>query len=323
MGLDRGRKISYNIKMKINKVFGSLFILLIGLFFSSPVFAGGGPVEFTLDPNQTLNSGEQYIVHARVSADGPYPTYCKNCFIKLALQNPQDSDYIAQNNDVTNDEGRIYAKVISKVPGNRTIYVSELRNSDGVSSIAYSTIVLPYTGESTFLPSPTPTPQPIGLPAKSIHVKVDSQRYVEGSKRYVNLSWNKVDGATKYIVYNRVVKGYDSNYVVETGSLNTELTLNAFLDYYIKVDACNSAGCISSSEVFIAKMQKNDDKVVNTPTPIVTTSPEPTNSNIEELNKKVENLENQLQASQKKQSALELKFNQLANWIKSIFPFFK
>lgn len=44
---------------------------------------------------------------------------------------------------------------------------------------------------------------------------------------------------------------------------------------------------------------------------------------VEELNKKVENLQNQLAVSQKKQSALEIKLNQVMTWIKSIFPFFK
>lgn len=314
--------------MQISKTLGCLF-LLTSLIFVSPVFAGGGPVEFTVDSNQALNPGEQYIVHARVYADGPYPTYCKNCFIKLGLQNPQDADYIAQNSDATNDEGRIYAKVISKVPGNRTIYVSELRNTDGTRITANSTVLLKYTGESISTPTPNPTstpvPQPIILPTGSIYVKVGVQRYVEGPKRYVYLSWNKVEGAVKYNVYARLsdMKGYGAT-IVGTGSLSSEIGINAFLDYYVKVDACNSAGCISSSEVFVPRMRKSEEGTIVAPSPsTVTTSPSPTNSNVEELNKKVENLQNQLDQSKKTQNVLEQRINDLINFIKRLFPFFK
>lgn len=328
MGFDKVVQVSYNCVMQISKTLGGLF-LLTSLIFVSPVFAGGGPVEFTVDPNQVLNPGEQYIVHARVYADGPYPTYCKNCFIKLGLQNPQDGDYIAQNSDATNDEGRIYAKVISKVPGNRTIYVSELRNTDGTRITANSTVVLKYTGESISTPTPnptsTPTPQPIILPSGSIYVKVGVQRYVEGPKRYVYLSWNKVEGATKYSVYARLsdTKEYGGN-LVSTGNLSTEIGINAFLDYYVKVYACNSTGCISSSEVFVPRMKKEEGDRVIIPSPsTVTTTPSPNNSNIEELNKKVENLQNQLDQSKKTQSVLEQRVNNLVNFIKRLFPFFK
>lgn len=321
----------YNYNMQINKAIGGLF-LLASLVFVSPVLASGGPVEFTVDPNQALNPGEQYIVHAQVYANGPYPTYCKNCFVKLALQSPQDGDYIVQNDNVTNDDGRIYAKVISKVPGNRTIYVSELRNTDGTRIIANSTVVLNYTGEF-LLPSPTPSPtpspssqpQPIIPPEGSIYVKVGTQRYVEGPKRYVYLSWNKVEGAVKYNVYVRLsdIKEYGGA-LVGTGSLSTEVGINAFLDYYVKVDACNTAGCISSSEVFVPRMKKEEGGVIVVPPPsTVITTPSPNNSNIEELNKKVENLQSQLEESKQKQNFLESRLNQLISWIKSIFPFFR
>lgn len=307
--------------------------MLASLVFVSPVLAGGGPVEFTVDPDQALNPGEQYIVHALVYADGSYPTYCKNCFIKLALQNPQDGDYIAQNSDATNDEGRIYAKVISKVSGNRTIYVSELRNADGTRITANSTVVLKYTGEFTPPPNPTPSPAPQPLPEGEFYVKIGVQRYTDGPKRYVYLSWSQVQNAVKYNVYARLsdIKEYGGA-LVGTGSLSTEIGINAFLDYYAKVDACNSAGCISSTEVFVPRMKKEEGGAIVVPSPsTVTTVPtapsiKPSisnNSNIDELNKKVENLQNQLEESKQRQGFLETRLNQLVSWIKSIFPFFK
>lgn len=126
------------------------------LFFAAGfTYAGGGPVEFTVDPNTSLNPGEQYIVHARVYANGTYPTYCKNCLINLAFENPQNSDYIAQNSDRTDDNGTIYAKVISKIPGKRTLIVKDriITQPDGSTIPAYSYVILNYLGET-----PTPTP---------------------------------------------------------------------------------------------------------------------------------------------------------------------
>lgn len=426
--------------MRIKKALFSLF-LLTNLLFVPSVFAGGGPVQFTIDPDQSLNPGEQYIVHAQVYIDGQYPTYCKNCFIKLALDNPQDDDYIVQNDNVTNDDGRIYAKVISKVAGNRVIYVSELRNADGARITADSIVVLNYTGESLLpsrnpklyltppsTPTPSPTPQPIpegsnfyvkvgvqrytdgpkryiylswsqvqntvkynvyarladtntygaallgtgslstelginafmdyyvkvdacsnpgvcigsneifvpamsqvtsppkpSTPGGDIYLKVGVQRYVGEPKRYVYLSWNKVEGAVKYNVYTRLsdMNEYGAA-IVGTGSLSTEIGINAFLDYYAKVNACNSVGCISSSEVFIPRMKKEEGGVVVAPSPsTVITVPPTNNSNVEELNKKVGSLQNQLEASKKKQNTLEQRINDLVSFIKRFFPFFR
>lgn len=130
--------------LKTKTIFSAFLSTLSLLIFTTSTLAGGGPVEFSINPNSPLNAGEQFIVYARVYADGPYPTYCKNCYIKLGFQNTQDGDYIAQDSERTNDEGRIYAKVISKVSGVRTIYVIELKNEEGKNVVANSSVSLIY-----------------------------------------------------------------------------------------------------------------------------------------------------------------------------------
>lgn len=59
--------------------------------------------------------------------EDPYNPYagwpkCQNCPIKIKLENPQENDSITQNSEETDDNGRVSAKVISKIYGPRLIY---------------------------------------------------------------------------------------------------------------------------------------------------------------------------------------------------------
>ena len=60
-------------------------------------------------------------------------------------------------------------------------------------------------------------------------------------------------------------------------------------------------------------------------TPSVVASPtsNPNDKEVEELNQKVENLQNQLEISKQKQNFLEQRINDLVAFIKNLFPFFK
>lgn len=197
--------------------------VLFAFFFTPLTLAGGGPVEFNVEPNSALNPGEQYVVHARVYADGPYPTYCKNCYLKLAFKNPQEGDYIAQDSEVTNEEGRIYAKVISKVTGERIILVGELRDSNGKRIDAGSSVALKYTGESIFLKTPT------NLRITQIETTNDP------NVRNVHIMWDPVPGATSYIVY-KPMGGI--NYYHTTVDTNLyEMKISASSTFYIAVSA--------------------------------------------------------------------------------------
>lgn len=305
--------------------FAALFFML---FSANSAYAGGGPVEFTLDPNTSLNPGEQYIVHARVYADEPYPTYCKNCSINLAFENPQGSDYIAQNSDRTDDNGTIYAKVISKIPGKRTLIVKDriIVRPDGVKVTANSSVIVNYNGDS-----PLPT-QPVDL-----RLIVSGQKYLDGPERMVYLSWTQIPGAVKYNVYARLAdtKDYGAA-LLGTGQPSGDITINAFLDYYVKVNACSEPTvCTSSPEVFVKAMSKDNEvvstqkqipttnTVVNSTNAVVTQAANGDNSKVEELNKKVENLQDQLEVSKQRQNTLEQRINDLVGFIKHLFPFFK
>lgn len=298
-------------------------LFLATLSFPSLALAGGGPVYFNVEPNSPLYPGKQYIVHAQVSADGPYPTYCENCFINLKFRNPQGSDYIAQNSDKTDNDGRIYAKVISKVSGPRVIY-AEIKKEDGTLVHSNSEVTLNYV-ESTgveFIPSQeseSTTP-----PTGNFYAKLGTQKYIDGPKRQVYVSWGNANNAVKYNLYVHTsdMSSYESA-LVSTGDLSTEIGLNAFLDFYLRVDACNTNGCISSNEIFIPKMEKSGDSTISesltSTTNIESSNPQ---TDVKKLNEKVENLEKKLEESNKKQSFLEQRINDLVNFIKSIFPAF-
>lgn len=161
-------------------------------------------------------------------------------------------------------------------------------------------------------------------PSGNIYIKVGAQKYLGGPKRQVTLSWSSVSNAVKYNVYARLADTKDYGAAIEgTGSLSTQVGINAFLDYYVKVDACNSAGCVSSNEVFVPKMKKEDGGTVIIPSPSTVATSSINNSSTDELNKKLENLQNQLEESKQRQGILETRLNQLISWIKSILPFFK
>lgn len=309
-------------------MFRKLLFSLLGIstifLLQNKAFAGGGPIEFSLEPNTSLNPGEQYIVHARVWANGPYPTYCKNCYIKLALQNPQESDYIVQNSDRTNDDGRIYAKVISKIPGYRTLYASELIDSNGNKIIANSSVFLRYTGE-TSLPTVSISSTPI---AQNLYLSLDSQKYIDGPKREIYLSWNKIENAPKYNAYVRQDGVIYEGAVLSTSSTYATVGINAFYDYYAQVKACTEpTNCIKSNEIFIKKMSPQNQKA----NPIkeyketnvnIQNTEKINNQEVKELNQKVNELEKKLEESEKRQNILDAKIEDLLSWIKTHFPFF-
>lgn len=231
--------------------FAFFFFVLLTLITPKPIFAGGGPVEFTAEPNTSLNPGEQYVIHARVYADGPYPTYCKNCYIKLAFQNPQDGDYIAQDSETTNDEGRIYAKAISKVTGERIILVAELKNSNGTKIDAGSSVALKYTGDSQFLKTPT-----------NLHITQIETTSDTGTKK-VHIFWDPVPGATSYTVY-KPMSGI--NYYQTTVDTNLyEMPVSTSSVFYIAVAARKDGMESARSEILTIDLAK--DNTSNNPNP--------------------------------------------------------
>lgn len=244
------------------------FCLLAALSFPNLAFAGGGLISWlptttsSEDYNNfrisSLSPGEQFVVRPQVHLpnDDPYDTttrYCSNCPIKIKLENPQNTDIINQSSDVTDENGTIYAKIISKIPGKRYVY-AEVTLSDSKfvrengNFYRSSVLVLNYGGESQWEPpTVTPLPVPNNMPGP------------------ISVSSPVAKPA-------QVMEIYPQN----------------------------------SSEVTVTSIASVSDSAES-----------------ENLNKKVADLEKQLEESQKRQSILEEKISQLVSFLKSIFPFFK
>ncbi|MBI2314524.1 hypothetical protein HYU93_00470 [Candidatus Daviesbacteria bacterium] len=170
----------------------AFFLSAVALFLTAySVSAGGGPIEFQVEPKGSLNPGEQYVVNVRVYADGQYPTYCKSCYLKLGFMNPQDGDYVAQSSDTTDQEGRLYAKVISKVGGTRTIYAIELKDADGSRITANSTVDLRYSSTN-----PTSAPVTPLDPPQMVYPADKQELDLEGAYMF---KVKPVKGATGYL----------------------------------------------------------------------------------------------------------------------------
>lgn len=166
--------------------------LLLSLLFSTLILfptnalAGGGLVAWLNvtstndDYNNyrvsTINPGEQFIVKPQVHLpnDDSYDStirWCVNCPIKVKLENPQEGDIINPNSDKTDENGQIYAKIVSKIPGKRYVYAevtlpeSNFTKQNG-TTYRSTILVLNYSGETSWEPTynvSTPIPQPISV----------------------------------------------------------------------------------------------------------------------------------------------------------------
>lgn len=227
--------------MHIKRTLWVIFSLL-SLIFVSSVSAGGGLVSINVTSYDgititDLKPGLPYIVRPTAYADDSYKKFCAGCPIKIKFENPQSSDIVNASSEKTDENGTMYAKVVSYIPGPRMVY-AEVVLPDG-KTYTSSKAILNYLGKS------------------------------EGQPNTIVIQKNTTSPQEKPNFNTETVKS--SPIASPTNSLN-----------------------------------KEED-----------------NKKVEELNRKVENLENQLEESKRKQSALESRLNQVLNWIKSIFPFFK
>lgn len=162
-----------------------LALLTVPFLFPVIAFAGGGLISYEVivsngQQNFNVSPGSQFVVRPQVhlnNTDSYDPTirWCQNCQIKVKLENPQSSDYIAQSSDTTDSEGTIYAKVISNVPGVRYAY-AEVTLPDGTvytgskTSLNYAPTYI-YGAEPAANPSPTALPSPYLAPSPKLSVK--------------------------------------------------------------------------------------------------------------------------------------------------------
>lgn len=190
----------------------------------------------------------------------------------------------------------------------------------------------------------------------SPHLDVVSETYISPTKREVQLQWQKIAWAANYAVFGTKAENVSNNtptsYTLLTKSQPTKIAvaLDPFSQYYLIAfackadDPCDTVKEHANGPIFLDKMRNVGQN--NTPTyaksePTKTIAQEPqdassyftpaptigadknTEDNVQELNKKVAQLEGKLAESQKRQNALEQAFNNLVSWLKTHIPFFK
>ena len=332
--------------MNLNKTLGSLF-LLGSLVFVSPVFAGGQMVAVYADPDGAVNNNGLYLRVIRVYLNPTIP--CKGTALTFHFNKPEDGDYIATGSNTStftmpedrSDSGcHTYAKMGSMVKGVRQIQV-DARNGD--TRYTGSAIMVDFDGEyhgdnetngymyrsstddpysSLVTNSTNPTPPPA-----NINAWVLSQQLDGSNNRHVMIKWGAFDGHSgTFTIYGRLTSNKNNWEKLSEGQRGPSAIINlkANEDYYIKVSGCMDkfGTCVDSNTLLLPKLQKQEGKIAF-PSPSNVATPSTDNSKVDELNQKVENLQNQLDQSKKTQSVLEQRVNDLVSFIKRLFPFFK
>ncbi|HSW48113.1 MAG TPA: hypothetical protein VLG67_03435 [Candidatus Saccharimonadales bacterium] len=89
-------------------------------------------------------------------------------------------------------------------------------------------------------------------------LKLGAVTDLENPKRNIYLSWEDVKGTTKYNILLKAAG--DKEYVqlesIDGNKLSKTISVNQYIDYYIKIQACDSSGCSESNEIFLPQEQK-------------------------------------------------------------------
>lgn len=330
--------------MKFGKVFLTSLFLLASLIFTSPVFAGGGGVD-----TRVTNTDDRHANTVIVYFD-PKLFTCKGMHVSFNFETPEDGDMIKGTNGdntstITADAqmGKkflrcsTHAIVYSKeLKSNRILNISfNGANLEGSRQIAVSFGVIYNPNDRPLLPwESEDSPNNSSSPSPNINIWVLNQEVVPLDSRRVTVKWGAFDGYPgTFTVY---VKPASNEQVLDSVNKNdweekfdgskgpsATFSIRADQDYHIKVHGCMDkfGTCVDSNILLLPKIQIHENKVVY-PSPSAVTEPS-SDSDTEQLNQKMENLQKQLEESKQKQSALESRLNQLLSWIRSIFPFFK
>lgn len=342
--------------MNLIKVLGSLF-LLAALTFVPSAFAGGQLVDLNADSYGATNSDGTYGRIMRFVWRG---APCEGTEVTFKFVDPKDGDYVMTTSGnatfvFTKDRQPYYkngeqvcgtnAKMGSKVLGERNVTVMVKSGSSvwadspvikvdfdgqyhaGNSTNGYNYMSSqddPYYALIQSQQTSNPTP-----PSATINAWLLKQELSGGNSRKVTIKWSAFDGYSgTFKVYAKSTSNKNNWEESFDGSKgpSADITLKADQDYHLKINGCMDkwGTCVDSNVLTLPKLQRNEGGTIVVPSPsTIITTPAPTNSNVEDLNKKVENLQTQLDQSKKTQSVLEQRINDLVNFIKKLFPFFK
>lgn len=335
------------------------FFSVISLFFSTtPVLAGGGLVEWTKleawNGESFVNPGEAYIVRARVNlsnqnySDGNI-NRCKQCPIKIKLEDPKPDDVFNPTSDKTDENGEVEVKVVSYEKAIRYVYAEVVMPEGNVYT--GSKAVLNFTGQTQYWnPSPLPTPSTIPMPGAPEMVYPQDRQTLDLEGAFM-FKIKPVEGASGYLfgLFQDGVMVYENYRDTKTLSSNGEFALwegnPAHAKFHtgevkVMIRAYVRNQWTDAREIFINLRPRVRDGILQ-PVGNVSQSPLPqtsiptppaiqpsqvvavTDSSASAaLQNKVDELEKKLEASQQEQSALRVQLNQIISWIKSIFPFF-
>lgn len=330
---------------------------ILSLFlFAAKSLAGGQLVSLDADSYGSTNSDGTYGRIMRVVSQA-FP--CEGTEVTFKFVDPKDGDYVMTSSGnatfvFTKDRQPYYqdgesvcgttAKMGSKVLGERNVTVT-VKNGNSVwadppvikvdfdgqyhsdnfyNGYSYSSSQDHLSYRLTH-PQTTPNPTPYPAPTGTLTVNVLSQQIIQPNNRTVLLKWSALEGGSIfYDIYGKSTKDAGwQRLLSDQGGPSATVTIKANEDYSIKVQGCirKVGNCVNSNELLLTKIHKQEGKVV---IPQVTSIAANTdNQQVEELNKKVGELEGKLAESQKRQNALELAFNNLVSWLKTHIPFFK
>lgn len=340
----------------MKKIFFSFFTtLLLIVVSSSTAFAGGGPVSLHAFPLRPFDQTKTFILqadtYASESCDQIKPTFTFAESIDgdsiTPFTPPDDGTYLIRHYN-TGYPSFVWKEIC-------TTYAQAKSGQSIQRVIKVSVVVNGKTQERT-------TPVAFGNDSISQQLQnfgrmndydntpwidVINEKYIGNDKREVNLQWQKISWAAKYFLLAYVVKNDGTisspSELTTTENTKTTVTLPTSADYKIIIrackadDPCSSAG--SYDGLLLSKMYNTNQQPQATPTtavnkttpapstileqPTIAIPTSPEDKKIEELNKKVAELEGKLEKSQQKQNALEQTLNNLLSWIKSRFWFFK
>lgn len=173
-----------------------------------------------------------------------------------------------------------------------------------------------------------------------------NQQFSPPDRRQIGIKFGWAGGTDGNARYNIFIKrtggpGWEKQASGEWGP-SYSFSIKSNEEYYVKVQGCKNitTNCFDSSELYLPILATKSEKVIDQPTIVtnqtaVSTFAPPSfkpsqkvvvvtdSSASAALQQRIEELENKLQQSQQRQSALEKQLNMILSWIKSVFPFFK
>lgn len=169
--------------------------------------------------------------------------------------------------------------------------------------------------------------------SEKISIWVIDQEQLKTGERKVTIKWTGGFGGNpgSYDIFVKSVNKneWESKFKGQKGP-SVDLYLGSDEDYYVKVKGCEdkTGVCKESAEFKISKLGlSSDSQNTSNKLPNIESSEKvkvvADDQATIELQKKIDELQNKLTASEQRQSALESKLDQIISLIKSIFPFFK